>query len=87
MLVDMSARLGGAANPALGQTGYTRDISIGGCFLQLEAAAMTDCDVCFARHGHDTRRHDDALLRAGGETGAGGLSDQDSGQDQKCNCW
>lgn len=30
-----------------GQTGFTRDISISGCFLQLEAAAMTDCDVCF----------------------------------------
>lgn len=30
-----------------GQTGYTRDISIGGCYLQLEGAAMTECEVCF----------------------------------------
>lgn len=30
-----------------GQTGFTRDISIGGCYLQLEGTAMTECDVCF----------------------------------------
>lgn len=30
-----------------GQTGYTRDISIGGCYLLLEGAAMTECEVCF----------------------------------------
>lgn len=44
-----------------GHTGFTRDISIGGCYLQLGGTAMPESEVCFeldlgTAHGAMTMR-------------------------------